>query len=110
MPDTDAAAVPRFKHLRAGTRLALPWAVTRCVSTTILLLITALAVSCQRVAPLRPLVVALPSGLSSSMPNTSTLAADASVLANVYEALVDVSGDLALRPGLGRSPGTLPTS
>ena len=59
--------------------------------------------SCRRSVPLGPLVVALPAGMGSVLPNTTTQVASLSVLANVYETLVDLDARLGVRPGLAES-------
>ena len=59
--------------------------------------------SCRRSVPLGPLVVALPAGVGSVLPNTTTQMASLSVLSNVYETLVDLDPRLGVRPGLADS-------
>ncbi len=73
-----------------------PFPVLLCAAT--------LAGSCPRSAPKPPpVVVVLPSGVSSVLPNTTSQVASLSVLSNVYEALVDLDPRLGVRPGLAES-------
>lgn len=61
------------------------------------------ATACARPAPRDRLLIALPSGPLTLLPHASNEEFTNSVLANVYEPLVDLDAGLGLRPGLARA-------
>lgn len=77
--------------------------VKRQLPLPVLLIAIALSGSCQRAGQPQRLVVVLPSGVSSVLPNTTAQIASLSVFANVYETLVDLDPRLGLHPGLAES-------
>jgi len=63
----------------------------------------AITLACHASKPMARLVVAVPSSPSTLFPNTARDGTTVSVLSNVYETLVDLDANLALRPGLAES-------
>jgi peptide/nickel transport system substrate-binding protein len=90
IPGTNRRQSPSFPLLSHTFR----WSITLAIGL-------ALACTAEKKAP--SLVVAFPSSPSTRFPNVASDEATLSVLNNVYETLVEVDPNLALRPGLAES-------